>query len=271
MDVLTWPVVGRFLKWRHARLALQFPLLLVAALVIFDGLLGPQLAPKNLATTSVWLHYRGLVVLALLLAGNLFCMACPFMLPRRAGRWLERQLRLAGHLRFGDRPFPAALRNKWLAIACLLIFFFAYERFSLWASPWLTAWIVLGYFLVATVIDTLFRGATFCKYICPLGQFNFFGSLVSPLEVKVREAGRCAECRTKDCIRGTSPPFPPLLKPNTGFRRGGAAAAPGFRRGGATAAAPGFRRMGRAMPPPLLLATKRRSPGEGDKLCTLRG
>ena len=64
---------------------MQAPVLLLSALIIFDGLLGPQLAPKNLATVGVWLHYRGLVVLALLVAGNLFCMACPFMLPRQAG------------------------------------------------------------------------------------------------------------------------------------------------------------------------------------------
>ncbi len=195
-DLLTWPGLGRFLKWRHARLVVQAPLFLVAALVIFDGLVGPQLAPKNLATVGVWLHYRGLVVLALLVAGNLFCMACPFMLPRRVGRWLRQ--RFWG----GGRPVPAALRSKWPALALLLLYFFAYERFSLWASPWLTAWIVLAYFAVAFAVDTVFRGAAFCKHVCPVGQFNFFGSLVSPLEIKVRDGAACARCRTKDCIRG---------------------------------------------------------------------
>ena len=194
-DILTWPLLGRFLKWQHARTAMQAPVLLLTALIIFDGLFGPQLAPKNLATVSVWLHYRGLVVLALLVAGNLFCMACPFMLPRQAARWLRE--RFLG----GGRPFPAILRNKWLALALVLAFFFIYERFSLWASPWLTAWIILAYFAVAFAVDTIFRGAAFCKYVCPLGQFNFFGSLISPLEIKVREPATCAACRTKDCIK----------------------------------------------------------------------
>ena len=173
---------------------MQAPVLLLTALVIFDGLFGPQLAPKNLATVGVWLHYRGLVVLALLVAGNLFCMACPFMLPRQAARRLRE--RFLG----GGRPFPVILRNKWLALVLVLAFFFIYEHFSLWASPWLTAWIVLAYFSVAFVVDTIFRGAAFCKYVCPLGQFNFFGSLISPLEIKVREPATCTACRTKDCI-----------------------------------------------------------------------
>lgn len=195
-DLLRWPGVGRFLKWRHARLAMQAPLLLVAGLIIFDGLFGPQLAPKNLATVGVWLHYRGLVVLALLAAGNLFCMACPFMLPRRLGRWLRE--RLWG----GGRPVPRPLRHKWLAVALIVVFFFVYERFSLWASPWWTAWIALAYFAVAFAVDTVFRGAAFCKHVCPLGQFNFFGALSSPLEIRVRDRAACAGCRTKDCIRG---------------------------------------------------------------------
>ena len=48
----------------------------------------------------------------------------------------------------------------------------------------------LGYFAAAFVIDGFFRGASFCKYVCPIGQFNFVQSLVSPLEVKVRDPRR---------------------------------------------------------------------------------
>ena len=60
----------------------------------------------------------------------------------------------------------------------------------------------MAYFAAAFVIDGLFRGASFCKYVCPIGQFNFVQSLVSPLEVKVRDPDVCSSCRTKDCIRG---------------------------------------------------------------------
>ena len=197
LDLLTWPLLSPFLRWRHARVALQVPILLLTAMVVFDGLAGPQLAPKNLATVGVWLHYRGLVVLALLIAGNLFCMACPFMLTRRAGRWLRE------HRFGGGRAVPAGLR-KWLVIGLLVAFFYCYEVFSLWASPWLTAWLILGYFLTAFTVDTFFRGAAFCKHVCPVGHFNFFGSLVSPLEIKTRSQATCAACQTKNCISASS-------------------------------------------------------------------
>jgi ferredoxin len=192
-DLLTWPLVGPFFKWRHARAAMQAPVLALTALIIFDGLVGPRLAPKNLATVSVWLEYRGLAVLALLVAGNLFCMACPFMLPRRGGRWLREKLL------HGGKPVPTWLR-KWLAVGLLVLFFYCYELFSLWASPWLTAWLIVGYFLAAFTVDTFFRGAAFCKHVCPVGQFNFFGSLISPFEIRARRPAGCTACRTKDCI-----------------------------------------------------------------------
>jgi ferredoxin len=192
LDLLAVPVLGRFLAWRHARTAMQLPLLLLAGLVVFDGLFGPQLAPKNLATVLVWVHYRGLVVLALLLAGNLFCMACPFMLIRNLTRHFARP----------GRIWPHRLRNKWPALGLFALMLFSYELFDLWASPRWTAWLVLGYFGLAVLVDSLFRGATFCKYLCPLGQFNFTSSLLSPLEVQVRDQATCAQCASKDCIKG---------------------------------------------------------------------
>ncbi len=191
-DLLRVPLLGRFLRWRHARVALQLPLLLLAAAVIYDGLAGPQVSPMNLAGVLPWIHWRGLVILGLLVAGNVFCMACPFMLPRTlARRWLP-----------AGRAWPRWLRSKWLAVALLVLFLWAYEAFALWDSPWWTAWLAVGYFVAAFAIDGLFRGASFCKYVCPIGQFHFVQSLVSPLEVKVRDPAVCATCRTKDCIRG---------------------------------------------------------------------
>jgi polyferredoxin len=192
VDLFDLPGIGRFLRWRHARTALQIPLLAGAALMIFDGLAGPQLAPKNLATVLTWVHYRGLVVLALLFAGNLFCMACPFMLVRNMMRRFHTPARL----------WPRPLRTKWLAAGLLGLMLFAYELFDLWAQPAWTAWLILLYFGGALLVDTVFRGASFCKYLCPLGQFNFVSSLNSPLQVTIRSPQTCAECQTKDCIKG---------------------------------------------------------------------
>jgi hypothetical protein len=83
-----------------------------------------------------------------------------------------------------------------------ILILFAYELFDLWGSPQWTAWLIAAYFLGAIAIDSVFKHASFCKFVCPIGQFNFVASTISPLEVKVRDPHVCAGCETRDCIRG---------------------------------------------------------------------
>jgi len=174
---------------------LQLPLLLLALFVIVDGLTGRQLAPRNVATTSVWLHYRGFVVLALALFGNAFCAACPLMLVRGPSRILKRWL---GR----DWRWPAALRSKPVVIVLMLAFFFSYEAFSLWSSPWLTAWLAIGYFGAALVVDVFFTPGSFCKHICPLGNFNFALAHTSPTQISAVDVAVCDRCEHKPCLHG---------------------------------------------------------------------
>ena len=160
--------------------------------MIIHGLFGPTLAPKNLATTLSWVHFRGALVLILLIAGNFFCMACPFMLVRNFARKFFKPV----------RNWPRRLRNKWLSLGLFVSILFVYELFDLWSAPWWTALLIVAYFLGALVVDGLFSHASFCKFVCPIGQFNFVASTLSPLEVRVRDNDVCTSCQTKDCIRG---------------------------------------------------------------------
>jgi len=191
-DLLSTPLLGPILRYRHFRRSIQITMFLLAAVVAFDGLFGPQVAPMNLAGVLPWTHWRGLAVIALLMAGNLFCMACPFTLPRDfARKFVTPRFR-----------WPNSLRSKWIAAGLLAVYLWAYEAFALWDSPRATAWIIVGYFVAAFAVDTVFKGASFCKYVCPIGQFHFVHSLISPLQVAVREPMVCGSCKTHDCIRG---------------------------------------------------------------------
>lgn len=205
-DLLRWPVVGRYLRWRHARTTLQVVLLGVAAVVVLHGMVGPDLAPQNLASVLTWVHYRGLLILTLLVAGNLFCMGCPFVLVRDLARRFHQPV----------RSWPRLLRSKWTGIALLVLVLFLYELFDLWALPRGTVWLILAYFGAAIAVDLVFTGAGFCKYVCPIGQFNFAASALSPLEVQVRDHATCQSCRTADCIRGRRDP----VRPETIVQRG---------------------------------------------------
>ncbi|MBX3415343.1 MAG: cytochrome c oxidase assembly protein [Pirellulales bacterium] len=194
LDLLRPRFLNRVARWRHTRTLVQVAMLLLAAAVVFDGFTGPSLAPTNLAGVLPWTHWRGFTVLALLAVGNLFCFACPFTLPRQLlGRWLP-----------AGRNLPRPLRSKWIAVALVIIYLGCYEVFGLWSSPFWTAWLVVGYFGAALTVETAFRRGSFCKYVCPIGQFHFVQSLVSPFELRPREMATCQSCASHACLQGTS-------------------------------------------------------------------
>ena len=181
-----------FAAWRHARTALQLVLLCVASVLVLHGLFGPPVAPANLATVLTWVQYRGWLVIVLLAAGNFFCTGCPFVLVRDAGRRLWKPARRG---RAGFAPSGSASRCSSPSCSPTSSSISGRCRAC-------TAWLVLAYFAAALTVDLLFTGATFCKYLCPIGQFNFVASTMSPLEVQVRQPGTCRTCRTVDCIKG---------------------------------------------------------------------
>jgi len=168
--------------------------LLLALLLIIEGILGPQFAPKNLATLFIWIHYRGLLVLVLLFLGNYFCTFCPMVLLRNMARY------------FVVPPFswPRFLQKKWLGILLFSIILFSYEYFDIWASPLKTALLTIAIFLFSLGTDLLFKKASFCKYLCPIGQFNFLSSTLSPQVIKVKDHSVCATCTTYECLLGNN-------------------------------------------------------------------
>ncbi|MEE3329165.1 MAG: cytochrome c oxidase assembly protein [Myxococcota bacterium] len=177
----------------YSRRFIQFGLLFLAFLIVVDGLFGPPSpSAENLAGVLPWTYWRGFVVIGLLLVGNVFCAVCPFTLTRRLAAVILR------------RPFewPRILRNKWLAAFLFILYLWAYEYFDLWDSPAWSAWLILGYFLTSFMVEGLFPRGTFCRYLCPIGQFNFTLASLSPSEVQAKETAICRGCKTQDCLRG---------------------------------------------------------------------
>ncbi len=173
---------------------LQISLLFLSVSLVGEGLWGQPFAPANLTTQFIWVHYRGVLIFSLLLFGNLFCFACPFI-------FLRDLLRLFVSPKF---LFPKKLRHKWTAIFIFTLMLFSYEAFALWSSPYLTALLIVGFFTTALIIDGLFKQASFCKYICPVGHFNFLTSALSPSEVKIVNKKTCADCKSYDCLKGNA-------------------------------------------------------------------
>jgi len=193
-DLLRLPLVGSLLRARYGRAALQAVSFSAMTLIVLHGFTGTPASVFNLAGAPLWNLLRPLNLALLLLCGNLFCMACPFTLPRELAKWLG----------LGRVPWPRWLRSKWPAAVLMIAFFWAYEALDLWDSPRATAGLLVAYIATAFLVDSIFRDAGFCKYVCPIGQFNFVASLVAPLELGVRKSETCTSCATRDCVRGNA-------------------------------------------------------------------
>jgi ferredoxin len=195
-DLLQLPLLGSLLRSRHGRLAFQAASFLLLLAIVLDGLLGPQHFAHNLAGNLLWNVLRPLNLILFLLVGNFFCMACPFT--------FLRELAVALRLPSGTLNWPTRLRTKWIAAALLPLYLWSYLHLGLPTSPRRTALLLLAYVAAATLFNTLFRTAVFCKHLCPMGQFNFLVSRLAPLTVAVKSRRTCATCATHACIRGTA-------------------------------------------------------------------
>jgi polyferredoxin len=189
---LDWLVLGAQVSGRRL---MQGALLVLALAVIADGFLVRKVSSANLAGVLPELIGELFVVIALLTAANFFCMACPFTLFRELGR----QSRTAPTFLAASTAFKIGSRLR-----CCGFSFGLTKPLTCGDKPIWTAGLIINYFLIAFAIDALFSRASFCKYVCPIGQFQFIASLVSPLEVKVRDPDVCADCQTHDCLRGNA-------------------------------------------------------------------
>ncbi|MDP2659445.1 MAG: cupredoxin domain-containing protein [Dehalococcoidia bacterium] len=203
MDLLQLPLVGRLLRWRGFQFALMLPLLFLLALVLVAGWWGSPVGSHNLSIVSVWIVWWALLMILLVpLGGRLWCAVCPVPGP---GEWLQR---LSFVRKREGKPFtlgkkwPPVLRNMWLQSGAFLGF--AIFSAVVLTTPAATASALAAFVALAFLMSLIFRGRTFCRYVCPLGGFIGLFALLAPLAVRVKDREACREHREKECIKGSA-------------------------------------------------------------------
>ncbi|MCL4253965.1 MAG: hypothetical protein KJ043_09310, partial [Anaerolineae bacterium] len=68
------------------------------------------------------------------------------------------------------------------------------------------AWVIVAYFVLSFALEALFTESAFCKYVCPLGTFNFVYSALSPTQISVKNRDVCKQCVGRECINGSYAP-----------------------------------------------------------------
>jgi plastocyanin len=197
------PLLKRLLLWRGFQPVLMLATLFGFVLAVMAGLFGTPVGSKNFAIIFVWIVWWALLIIVLVpVAGRLWCAMCPIPAP---GEWLQRReivMRRGGRLLSLTRKWPRKLDNIWLQnFAFLGVAIFSGVILT---RPWATGAVLLAFILLALGLSLVFERRVFCRYFCPVGGFVGLYSLVSPLELRVKDPEVCRNHREKECYLGSA-------------------------------------------------------------------
>jgi len=190
------------LKSRLFQPILMLLTLFFFVVAIIAGFFGTPAGSHNFSIIFVWIVWWALLIIVLVpFFGRLWCTICPIP---SLGEWFQRRgiiRRIPGPLRSLHWRWPRRLRNIWLQN----FGFLAVAVFSpiVLTSPSVSAWVLVGMIGLAIGLSVLYENRIFCRYVCPVGGFIGLYSLVSSLELRVKDLQVCKDHLTKDCVTGT--------------------------------------------------------------------
>jgi len=193
LNILDIPGVKRFFRSAWFQPVFQIPVLFFFLIIIIAGLFDIQQGDRNIATLLMWTIWWAAIIFTFVFIGRVWCMICPF---GAAQDWINRLFSL-------NRDFPKPVRNIWLSS-------FIFFGLTWWDSysgivnkPALTAFLLIGFFIVAVSMAAVFKGRSFCRYVCPIGGLIGLYSMFSPVELRNKCMEVCRDHKIKECIRGT--------------------------------------------------------------------
>jgi polyferredoxin len=204
MMELTARPFRRALGLRPLQFLLVMPTAGVVAVVTLSAAVGMDHPAMNFGAVFTWVVWWGAILVSLVIAGRAWCLVCPL---GALGEWLQRLSpwwRSSTGAGLGLR-WPRALRGLWLPTALFVGFVFLDSGYGFAASPRMTAGLIVTIALAAAWVGLYFERRAFCRHLCPLTAFLGVSAMVSMLELRPRDAGRCATaCKTKACFRGSA-------------------------------------------------------------------
>ena len=197
LDLTRFPWAQSLLRSRWPQFLLRAVTLAGFVFTILAGLSGSVVGSHNFAIIFVWIAWwTALKLFFIPFGGRSWCSICPIPMP---GEWLQHggilQPRGKG-IGLGKR-WPRFLKGTWLqAGGFLLIGLFGALTLT---SASVTAWVLLGIFLLALGLSLVFERRSFCNHLCPIGGFTGLYAQAGPVEVRVKDADVCAGHAEKTC------------------------------------------------------------------------
>lgn len=198
MNLLDIPWFKRFLKSAWFQPVFQIPVLLVFLVIMIAGLFDIQQGDRNIATLLMWTIWWAGIIFTFVFVGRIWCMMCPF---GAVQDWI-------GRLKSMNRDFPRKMRNIYLSSGIFFVLTWWDSYSGIVNRPALTAYLLIGFFIAASGMAFVFRGRSFCRYVCPIGGLIGIYSMFSPLELRNKCLEVCRSHKVKECVKGTDVSHP---------------------------------------------------------------
>jgi len=188
-NLMNVPWVRRLTAWRYFRHLFIIPTLMIFLSVIYLGFFDIQDGHRNIATVFTWTLWWSLIIFTLILAGRFWCMMCPFA---AIADFVQRFISL-------NKKLPRSLQNMHLQTAGFLVLTWAFTILAFGSRPFLTAAVILVILAAAVISGMIFQRRSFCRHLCPIGAVIGIYSMVSPIELRSCNKGRCDVHKRKTC------------------------------------------------------------------------
>jgi polyferredoxin len=179
LDLFRFHYFSRFWRSKYYPLVFQVSLAAILGGMIYNGFFGPTSYTENALTMGAFFAFWWGIIFLMGVMGRSWCAVCPVGAISGAANRFNR-----------GWNFPRKLSNWALPAASYLILLWGLEMvFNFMDTPLTsTIWLV-GLIGVAVVMGLLFKGRTFCKYVCPITAPLAVMSRFSPIEVRARTQG----------------------------------------------------------------------------------
>lgn len=171
-----------------------------AVLIFFVSLIGLTLAfPENITgiigNDLVWGGWWIFLVFGFLLLGRVWCTVCPLS---TAGRIANRVWSLA-------KSPPAFIKKSspfLIPVGFVGIIWFE-QFFHMTVNPKPTGFLLVTLIVLAIIFALFYERETWCRYLCPLGNFGGIFALSATLFVRSTPNVCATKCTTHNCNKGS--------------------------------------------------------------------
>ncbi len=192
-DILQIGVVRAMARSRYVPLVFQTFMVMVLAYAIYASFVAVDDRGNNLGLLMFWsVFWPSMIMISLVTVGKMWCGICPLGAISAAAQ------------RFGlNRPFPRKLGSGVVALVLWIgVVWLLREVFDVSGRGFWTAWFFLGFVAIAVLVGLVFRGRSFCRYVCPIGIISGLWAMLSFVELRPTKE-KCEECRTYECVTGS--------------------------------------------------------------------